>query len=65
MADTMIFALIGSVALTITLLPALCAWFLGARALERRNPAFEWIKARYAAGLDWSLRYPWRVIGGS
>jgi len=65
MADTMIFALLGSVALTVTLLPALCGWFLGAKARERHNPAFAWIRERYARGLDWSLRYPWRVIGGS
>jgi len=65
MADTTIFALIGSLILTLTLLPLLCFWILGGRARERHNPAFEWLKARYATSIDWSLRYPWRVIGGS
>jgi heavy metal efflux system protein len=65
MADTTIFALLGSLALTLTLLPVLCLWILGGRARERHNPAFEWIKARYARGLDWLLANPWRVIGGS
>ena len=65
MADTTIFALIGSLMLTLTLLPMLSLWVLGGRARERHNPGFEWLRARYARGLDWSLRNPWRVIGGS
>ena len=65
MADTTIFALIGSLALTLTLLPVLCLWILGGRARERHNPAFEWIRRQYARGLEWSLRHPWRIIGGS
>jgi cobalt-zinc-cadmium resistance protein CzcA len=65
MADTTIFALVGSLILTLTLLPVLCYWLLGSRARERHNPAYEWIKTRYARSLDWSLKNPWRVIGGS
>jgi cobalt-zinc-cadmium resistance protein CzcA len=65
MADTTIFALIGSLILTLTLLPVLCYWLLGSRARERRNPALEWIKDRYARSLDWSLKNPRRVIWGS
>ena len=65
MADTTIFALIGSLILTLTLLPVLCVFVLGGRAKERHNRAFEWIRAKYARGLEWSLRFPWRVIGGS
>jgi cobalt-zinc-cadmium resistance protein CzcA len=65
MADTTIFALIGSLLLTLTLLPVLCFFVLGGHARERHNPGFEWIKRHYTRGLDWSMRYPWRVIGGS
>ena len=53
MADTMIFAMIGSLIVTLTLLPVLCAWFMRNGVRERRNKVFEWIKERYAAGLDY------------
>ena len=59
MADTTIFALVGSLVVTLTLLPVLCAWFLRHGVRERRNPGFEWIKERYARGLDWCLARPW------
>ena len=50
MADTMVFALIGSLIVTLTLLPVLCAWFMRNGVRERRNAAFEWIKERYIQG---------------
>lgn len=61
MADTMIFAIIGSLIVTLTLLPVLCAWFMRKGVRERRNAVFEAIKARYAKWLDASLAHPWRV----
>ncbi|HET9604617.1 MAG TPA: CusA/CzcA family heavy metal efflux RND transporter [Gemmatimonadales bacterium] len=63
MADTTIFALIGSLIVTLTLLPVLCAWFLRRGVRERRNPGYEWIKARYTAALDWCLARPWTTTG--
>jgi cobalt-zinc-cadmium resistance protein CzcA len=65
MADTMIFAIIGSLIVTLTLLPVLCAWFMRQGVREKRNKAFEWIVERYVRGLDYSLAYPWRIVGGS
>ncbi|HUH30887.1 MAG TPA: efflux RND transporter permease subunit, partial [Rhodanobacter sp.] len=47
MADTMILALIGSLVVTLTLLPVLCSWFMRKGVRERRNRAFEAIKAHY------------------
>src|SRR5579863_2397648 len=41
MADTMVFALIGSLIVTLTLLPVLCSWFMREGVRERRNAAFE------------------------
>ena len=41
MADTMVFALVGSLIVTLTLLPVLCAWFMRNGVRERRNAAFE------------------------
>jgi len=65
MADTMIFAIIGSLIVTLTLLPVLCAWFMRQGVREKRNKAFEWITERYIRGLDYSLAHPWRIVGGS
>jgi len=57
MADTTIFALIGALLVTLTLIPVLCAWILRKGVRERRNPAFEWIHSHYRRGLDWSLAH--------
>ena len=61
MADTMIFALVGSLFATLILLPVLCAWFMRNGVRERHNAAFEWVKARYAKGLDFCLKHRWGV----
>ncbi|MGP0056796.1 MAG: efflux RND transporter permease subunit [Steroidobacteraceae bacterium] len=59
MADTMVFALIGSLIVTLTLLPVLCAWFMRNGVRERRNRSFEAIKSVYIKGLDFCLARPW------
>ena len=59
MADTMIFALVGSLIVTLTLLPVLCAWFMRKGVTERRNRIFEAIKSVYIRGLDVCLKHPW------
>ncbi len=65
MADTMIFALVGSLVVTLTLLPVLCSWFMRKGVRERRNPGFEKIKSGYARGLDACLKHPWWTTFGS
>jgi len=59
MADTMVFALIGSLIVTLSLLPVLCAWFMRDGVRERRSAAFEAIKSVYTKGLDFCLAHPW------
>ncbi len=59
MADTMVFALIGALIVTLTLLPVLCAWFMRDGVRERRNAAFEAIQSAYTKGLDVCLAHPW------
>jgi heavy metal efflux system protein len=59
MADTMVFALIGSLIVTLTLLPVLCAWFMRKGVQERRNAAFESMKSIYIRGLDFCLAHLW------
>ncbi|SEI61110.1 efflux RND transporter permease subunit [Frateuria terrea] len=57
MADTMVFALVGSLVVTLTLLPVLCSWLMRKGVRERRNAVFEWIKSAYAKGLDVCLAH--------
>lgn len=62
MADTTIFALIGSLLVTITLLPVVCTVVLRGGVKERRNAAFEWVLRRYRSGLEWSLGHAKTVV---
>ncbi|MGH8294642.1 MAG: efflux RND transporter permease subunit [Steroidobacteraceae bacterium] len=62
MADTMIFALIGSLAVTLTLLPVLCALFMRRGVRERLNPLYEKLKAAYARTLRHALSSYWWAI---
>jgi cobalt-zinc-cadmium resistance protein CzcA len=55
----MIFALVGSLIVTVTLLPLLCAWFMRKGVRERRNATFEAIQSGYTKGLDFCLKHPW------
>jgi heavy metal efflux system protein len=59
MADTMVFALVGSLIVTLTLLPVMCSWLMRSGVRERRNAAFEAIKSVYSKGLDFCLAHPW------
>jgi heavy metal efflux system protein len=65
MADTTIYALLGSLILTLTVIPVLCAWILRKGVKERTNRAFEWIRDRYASSLDWCLRNQRATLVGS
>jgi len=65
MADTMVFALIGSLIVTLTLLPVLCSWFMRSGVRERRSAVFELIKSVYTRGLDFCLAHPWGTTFGS
>jgi heavy metal efflux system protein len=64
MADTMIFALVGSLLVTLTLLPVLCSLFMrGVR--ERRNPLYDKLRAWYTrtlrsalGALSWTIGVP-------
>ena len=55
MADTMSFALIGALILTLTLIPVLASYFFKSGVKETKNRAFEWIKKIYTRQLDWCL----------
>src|SRR5438270_2119542 len=55
MADTMSFALIGALILTLTLVPVLASYMFTKGVKEPRNRAFDWIKKIYTRQLDWCL----------
>ena len=63
MADTTIFALLGALLLTLTVVPVLCAWLMRGGVKERRNLVFDWMLRRYESLLDWSLAHRGIVIG--
>ncbi len=58
MAETMSFALIGGLILTLTLIPVLASYWFKSGVREHQNRAFEWMKRVYASQLDWSLARP-------
>jgi heavy metal efflux system protein len=55
MADTMSFALVGALILTLTLVPVLASYMFTKGVKEPRNRAFDWIKKIYTRQLDWCL----------
>jgi cobalt-zinc-cadmium resistance protein CzcA len=63
MADTTIFALVGSLLVTLTLLPVLCSWILARGVRERRNPIFEWVQRMYERTLARCVARPWLTTG--
>ncbi len=65
MADTTIFALVGSLLIALTLLPVLCAWVLRRGVRERRNIIFDKIRQIYTVGLDAALKHPWATTAAS
>jgi len=65
MADTTIFALVGALLLTLTLLPVLCSWALRKGVREKRNAVLEAIKRAYGRALDVCLAHPRATTGVS
>jgi heavy metal efflux system protein len=60
MADTMSFALVGSVICALVILPVLCSYLLRGRIREPKFDLFDPIRRGYAVLLRWSLQY--RVV---
>src|SRR5579862_4445305 len=62
MAETMSFALVGALILTLTLIPVLASYWFRGGVRERPNRWFEWMKSKYAVQLDWALDRPKTTI---
>jgi len=58
MAETMSFALVGALILTLTLVPVLASYWFKNGVREHTNHPFEWMKGKYATQLDWALARP-------
>ncbi|NUN92902.1 MAG: efflux RND transporter permease subunit [Verrucomicrobiae bacterium] len=65
MALTVIFALVGALALALTLMPALCSWLLGGEIRHEESRLIRLAKRAYAPVLDFSFRRRRWVIGAS
>jgi cobalt-zinc-cadmium resistance protein CzcA len=63
MADTMSYALIGALLLSLTLVPVLISYWFKAGVKERVNRPFEWVKRVYGKYLDWALDHRALTMG--
>ncbi len=62
MAETMSFALVGGLILTLTLTPVLASYWFKKGVREKTNRPYEWMKRQYARQLDWALARPKLVM---
>jgi cobalt-zinc-cadmium resistance protein CzcA len=58
MADTMAFALVGALILTLTVVPVLASYWFKKGVTEKPNRIFEWVRDSYAKRLEWCLNRP-------
>ncbi len=65
MALTMIFALLGSLLVSLTLMPVLASLLLPAQIKEREPWLVRLAHRLYAPVLGWALRWRWGVLGGA
>jgi cobalt-zinc-cadmium resistance protein CzcA len=63
MADTMSFALLGSLLCALTLLPVLCSYLLRKHVHEPRLVLYEWVRSVYGRMLGWCLRNRLVTVG--
>jgi cobalt-zinc-cadmium resistance protein CzcA len=66
MADTMSFALLGGLVLTLTLVPVLASYWFKKGVTEKVNRPYEAIKRFYAGKLEWCLNHRnWTLFGAA
>jgi cobalt-zinc-cadmium resistance protein CzcA len=58
MADTMAFALVGALLLTLTLVPVLASYWFKNGVKEKPNRIFERVRSGYGKQLEWCLNHP-------
>jgi len=65
MAFTVVFALIGALVLTMTLIPVLASMFLSGDTKEGRNPIMEFLSRVYRPALGIALKRRGVIVGGA
>lgn len=65
MAFTVVFALVGALFLTLTLIPALASLFLSGDTKEGHNPVMGLLDRMYKPVLSWAMRRRALVVGGA
>ena len=65
MADTMSFALLGALILTLTLVPVLASYWFKSGVKEKVNRPFEAVKNWYGKKLAWCLDRPWITMAAA
>src|SRR5580704_10214922 len=58
MADTMAFALVGALVLTLTLVPVLASYWFKNGVKEKPNRLFDRVRTGYGKQLEWCLNHP-------
>jgi cobalt-zinc-cadmium resistance protein CzcA len=58
MADTMAFALVGALILTLTIVPVLASYWFKNGVVEKPNKIFDWVRNSYSRRLQWCLDRP-------
>jgi cobalt-zinc-cadmium resistance protein CzcA len=58
MAETMSYALLGSLIFTLTLVPVLASYWFTRGIKEKTNRAYEWFRDEYSSELNWCLDNP-------
>ena len=64
MGLTVVFALVGALLLSMTLIPALCAYFLRVKA-DKENPVVTWLEHRYKPVVEWVIKRRGIVVAGA
>ncbi|MBL9138878.1 MAG: efflux RND transporter permease subunit [Verrucomicrobiales bacterium] len=62
MAITVILALVAALLLAMTLVPALCSWFLGGKLREEEGVLVRWARRAYEPVFALSMRFRWGVV---
>lgn len=65
MAFTVVFALVGALLLTLTLIPVLASLFLSGDTREGKNPVMAFFSRAYTPALEFALRARLAIVGGA
>ena len=62
MALTVMFALVGALILSLTVIPVLCSYFMTKKVSEEDNFFIRWCKAIYAPALNFAIHARWVIL---